>query len=166
MRQDQIEEMLREYRPKKARYAYLRTQIDMLERFLSKCEDSMVDDCVSMSQAITGMPHGTTVGDPTGRLAIDIVSGRVSSFVRQIREELEEVNKEAARLMEDLRVADILMSSMTDREREVVEMKIMAGMQWSEVLAEMNRKYSNSYSKRSLQRMYGRALEKAEDVVK
>lgn len=166
MKQNQIEEILRSYRTQKARLAYLRSQIDMLERFLAGCERRMVDDCISMSQAITGMPHGSSVGDPTGRLAIDIASGKVSEFVKQIREEIEETAKEAARLTEDLRVADILLSAMTEREREVVEMKIMADMSWGEVLEEMNKKHGNSYSKRSLQRLYSRAMEKAEDVAR
>ena len=166
MRPDQIEEMLGRYRIQKARYAYLRSQIDMLERFLRACEGSMINDCISMSQAITGMPHGTSVGDPTGRLAMDIASGRVSEFVKQIREELEEITAEATRLEEELRVADIVISAMNDREREIVEMKIMADMSWDDVLREMNRRHNNSYSKRSLQRLYSRAIEKAEEVVK
>ena len=166
MRPDQIEEMLGRYRIQKARYAYLRSQIDMLERFLMACEGSMINDCISMSQAITGMPHGTSVGDPTGRLAMDIASGRVSEFVKQIREELEEITAEATRLEEELRVADIVISAMNDREREIVEMKIMADMSWDDVLREMNSRHNNSYSKRSLQRLYSRAIEKAEEVVK
>ena len=166
MTQDQLEELLRSYRTVKARYAYLRTQLEMLERFLRKCEESMVDDCVSMSQAITGMPHGSTVGDPTSRLAIDIASGKASEFVKQIREDIEEVRIELAAQEEKLMRMEIILGAMTDRERQIVEMKIVADLSWTEILAEMNAKYNNSYSKRSLQRLYSRAMEKAEEVAR
>jgi hypothetical protein len=163
---EKLEELLRDYRPTKARYAYLRTQEDMLERFLSSCERSMVSDQVSMSQAITGMPHGSNVGDPVGRLAIDIASGKVSEFVRQIREEIENVRAEMAVLNRKIKLIEIILGAMTDRELEVIEMKIMADMDWDETLRGMNEKHNNSYSKRTLQRMLSRALDKAEEVVK
>jgi len=166
MKPEQIEEMLGKYRVQKARYALLRSRLDELERILRVCENSMVSDLISLSQAITGMPHGSSVGDPTGRLAINLTTGTVSDFVKQVREEIMVVTQEAARLMEDLRVADIVISAMTEREREVIEMKIMSGMDWGEVLSEMNRRHSNSYSKRTLQRLYSRAIERAEEVTK
>ena len=161
-----IEGLLHDYRVTKARYAYLRARLDMLAEVLSKCEAEMVSDCMSMSQAITGMPHGSSVGDPTCRLAIDIASGKKSEFVKQIQAEIDDTQREAARLMEDLRVADIVISSMTDREREVVELKIMDDRDWDDVLLEMNKRHNNSYSKRSLQRLYSRAMDKAEEVTK
>lgn len=161
-----IEELLRDYRPTKARFAYLRTEEDMLERFLSNCEKSMVNDQVSMSQAITGMPHSSNVGDPVARLAIDIASGKVSEFVRQIREEIENVRSEMASLEAKIRTTEIVLGALNEREMEIVEMRIMADMSWDETLRGMNEKHNNSYSKRTLQRLLSRALEKAEEVVK
>ena len=115
MKPERLNEIMKKYRSNKARYAYLCSQLDMLHRFLERCESQMVNDQISMSQAITGMPHGSSIGDPTGRLAT---------------------------------------------------MKIIDEMSWAEILDKMNHMYSNSYSKRSLQRMADRAIEKAEVVVK
>ena len=166
MTQDQLEEMLKSYRTVKARCAYLRARLDDLEDELKKQEKIVISDCVSMSQAITGMPHGTTVGDPTGRLAMDIASGKTSEFVKQIREEIEKIQKELTIQLVRLNRMEIIMGAMTDREREIVEMKIVADMSWADILSEMNAKYNNSYSKRSLQRLYSRAMEKAEEVAR
>jgi hypothetical protein len=37
---------------------------------------------------------------------------------------------------------------------------------WPEILSAMNMRYNNSYSKRSLQRLLARAVEKAYEIVK
>ncbi len=161
-----FDEILSKHRSTKARYAYLRSQMAMLERFLKQCQGDMINDEVSMSQAITGMPHGTTVGDPVSRLAIDIASGKVSVFVKQIQDEIKDIQAEIRKIGPDIRIVEIVLGALNDRERAVLEMKMIDEMSWGEVLMDMNLKYSNSYSKRSLQRLLDRALGKAYEIIK
>lgn len=161
-----LKDTLEKYRSKKARYAYLQSQTEMLERFLKICQGEMIEDQVSLSQAITGMPHGTTVGDPVSRLALDIASGKVTPFVRQIQEEMEQVRVEMRKIFPEIRLAELVLDGLKERERLMIEMKIMDDLSWAEILDRMNRKYSNSYSKRSLQRLYDRAFDKACEIVK
>ena len=166
MSPQRFDELLSNYRSMKARYAYLNSQIVMLERYLAICEGEMIEDKVSMSQAITGMPHGTTVGDPTGRLAMDIASGEVSVFVKQILEDMERVKAEIGKIEPDLKAVEIVLKALGERELAVMEMKMMDNMSWSEILESMNNRYSNSYSKRSLQRLLERATDKAYEIIK
>lgn len=161
-----LTEIIKNYKPAKARAAYLRSQMEMLERFLRKCSSEMIEDQVSMSQAITGMPHGSSVGDPVSRLALDIASGKVSVFVEQIQQEMKEVNAELAAVYLKIRVVDTVMDGLNDRERCLIELKVMDGFTWAEILSKMNRQYGNSYSKRSLQRLYDRAFDKALEIAK
>lgn len=165
MKPAELDEKLRNYRVVKARYAYLQHQLESLERYMAICRGTMISDQISMSQAITGMPHGSGVGDPTGRLAMDIASGKVSVFVKQIEEETKVAREKLDETKEELRVVEIVLEAMSEREKEIVMMKAVDDMSWSEITQEMNEKHQGSYGKRSLQRLYDRAMEKAYKTV-
>ena len=165
MSPQRLKEILKNYSPSRARCAYLRSQLEMLDRFLAKCRGEMIVDQVTMSQAITGMPHGTTVGDPVSRLAIDIASGEVTPFVKQIQEEIQDVKAELDKILPDVRTVEIILEALNEREKILFEMKMIDEFSWPEILSRMNREYNNSYSKRSLQRLLERAMEKAQAVV-
>ena len=166
MSPEKLEEILKKHRPTRARLAYLRSQQEMLERFLRICEGQIVEDMSSMSQALTGMPHGTTVGDPTGRLAIDIASGKVSAFIDQINEELEEVKREIRENEKNVQLVEIVLDAMNERERKLVVMKYVDEMSWKEIIAGMNREYNGGYAKSSLHRILETAMAKAYEVVR
>ena len=161
-----LDELLEKYKPNKAREAYLLHQIDSLGRLLELAKKRMVDDFVSLSQALTGMPHGSGNGDPTGKLAINIASGKVTEFVKQIQAEIEETQGMLNLLMPEIRIVEIAMAALGEREKEVVELKMMDGLSWADVLGKMNERHNGSYSKRSLQRLIDRAMEKVYSVVK
>ena len=163
---EQLTEILKKYRSNKARLAYLQSQLEMLGRFLAKCQGEMIEDQVTMSQAITGMPHGTTVGDPCGRLAIDIASGKVTPFVRQIQDEIDQTRGEIISISPSVRTVEIVLGALKERERIVMEMKMIDELPWDQVLDGMNRQFNNSYSKRSLQRLLDRAVDTAYEIVK
>lgn len=165
MSPQQLTEILKNYKSTRARVAYLQSQLEMLDRFLRKCRGEMIEDQVSMSQAITGMPHGTTVGDPTSRLALDIASGKITPFIKQIQEEIVKVQAELQKIAPDVRTVELILEAVNERERLVLEMKMIDELSWAEILDRMNRKYNNSYSKRSLQRLLDRAVDKAYEIV-
>lgn len=166
MSPQRFDEILKKYRSTKARLAYLRYQAEMLNRFLEMCTRDMVNDMVTMSQALTGMPHGTGTGDPTGRLAIDIESGKVSPFVQQIQEELNGVNAEINLIAPMARVVDIALGALSDKERDLVTMKMVDDSSWAEIIFNMNSKHGGDCKKRTLQRVLERAMQKAYEVVK
>ena len=159
-------EKLKNYRTSWARRAYLQSQLQELEQLLKICQSEMINDQVSMSRAITGMPHGSGTGDPTGRLAMDIASGKVTDFVKQIQDEITHVQEELLKVAPDVHTVELILNALNDRERIVLEMKMIDDRPWAEILTRMNRQYNNSYSKRSLQRLLDRAMEKACGIVK
>ncbi len=165
MSPQQLTEVLRNFRTAKARCAYLESQLEDLNRLLRVSQGQMINDQISLSQAITGMPHGTNVGDPTGRLALDIASGKESVFVKQIQEEIIKFQAEMQTISPNVRVVEIVLNGLSERERIPFEMKMIDDCPWLEILARMNREYHNSYSKRSLQRLLDRAVEKAYKIV-
>ena len=166
MSPQRLDEILKRYRTDKARYAYLEAEMITLRRWLSICEGQSISDRVSLSQAITGMPHGSGTGDPTGRLAADIASGEVSVFVKQVLEEIEDAKREMNALIQNIRIVEIVLDALVDREREVLTLKIIDDRDWKDTAVQMNEMHNNSYSIRSLQRLLDRAIEKAYEVVK
>ena len=160
MTRERVDEMLRSYRETLARCGYLRSQKEVLEEALRKNESSMVGDRVTLSQAITGMPHGSSVGDPVGNLALDLVMGKVTVFVQQVRDELAEVYKELSLKQYIIACVDSWLKSLNDRERIVVELKMIDQYSWGDVVSQMKQKCGNSFSKHTAQRIYDRAMEK------
>lgn len=165
MTPQKLDEIMVKYRVSKSRFAYLQSEMITLERWLAICKGEMINDRISLSQAITGMPHGSGVGDPTGRLATDIASGDVSTFVRQVEEDIERAKQEMETLSSQIRIVENVLEALNDREREVLVFKIIDGRDWADTVDQMNGLHNNTYSKRTLQRLLDRALDKAYEVV-
>ena len=166
MSPQRLVEILRDYRVKKARLAYLDGELRTLERWLRDCTGTMIIDQISLSQAITGMPHGSGTGDPTGRLGTDIASGEVSPFVKQIQDDIRKNLEEAEKIRPEVTIVETVLQALNDREREVLLFRIIDDMDWGQTVSQMNGLHNNSYSKRTLQRLLDRAMEKAYEVVK
>ena len=166
MSPQRLDDIFKKHRVNEARLAWLKSEMVTLNRWLSLCKSQSVTDRVSLSQAITGMPHGSNPGDPVGRLAVDIASGRVSTFVKQIQEDIDSVTAEMMRIEPEIRTVEIVLQALGDREREVLTLKIIDDRDWNDTTAQMNEMHNNSYSKRTLQRLLDRALDKAYEIVK
>ena len=165
MTPEQLDEKLKDYRVNKARCAYLRHQMESLKRYLAICKGTEISDQISLSQAISGMPHGSGVGDPTGRLAIDIADGKVGIFVKQIQEEMVPIQIELNEKEKSVREVEIVLEALSEREREIVTLKAIDDLPWQEALDQMNDKHGGTYAKRTIQRLYDRAMEKAYKTV-
>lgn len=166
MTQDRVNELLESYRTIQARCSYLQLQVDILTEGLRRNEQSMVSDRVSLSQAISGMPHGTSVGDPVGNLALDLVMGKVTVFVEQIRKELADVYSELYQKKRILACVDVWMGGLSDRERLAVEMKAIDKKPWAEVVLGFREKGIGECSKHTVQRLYDRGMGKIYEAAK
>ncbi|MBQ9251581.1 MAG: hypothetical protein IJ188_02970 [Clostridia bacterium] len=160
MTRERVDELLKRYKPTLARCEYLRGQLEVLQAALEENKQQMIGDQVSMSQAITGMPHGTTVGDPVGNLALDIAMGNVSVFVKQVEEEIATIQDELSRSGHLLSCVDKWMNGLSDREKLAVQEKTFNDSSWAQIVYVFSREFGGSCSKRSAQRIYDRAMEK------
>ncbi len=160
MTQEKVDEFLGAYLAKSARCAYLRAQKDLLEVELERNERTMVADQVSLSQAISGMPHGSGVGDPVGNLALKIASGKESVFVTQIRQELETIQKEMTVLEYWVKTVDAWLMALNEKEKRIVKLKRIDSLSWAEVVIEINKGAEFHRSKHSCQRLLDYAMDK------
>jgi len=159
MTHSRVDELLQSYHSMEDRCRELRVEIAFLEESLRVNERSMVSDQVSMSQAITGMPHGSSVGDPVGRLALNIAMGKVSVFVRQIQEELQDAYAEQSHLKELISQVDSWLDALSEPERTLVRMKAVNQESWRDIVRYFRKQFDGSYSKHSMQRIFIRAMD-------
>ena len=159
MTHSRVDELLLSYHSMEDRCRELRVEIAFLEESLRVNERSMVSDQVSMSQAITGMPHGSSAGDPVGRLALNIAMGKVSVFVRQIQEELQDAYAEQNHLKELISQVDSWLDALSEPERTLVRMKAVNQESWRDIVRYFRKQFDGSYSKHSMQRIYIRAMD-------
>lgn len=155
-----MDELLKIYRATEARCEYLKSQIGILEESLEKNRREMVSDKVSMSQAISGMPHGTSPGDPCGNLALDLAMGNVSVFVKQIMDELVELRTELNSKGYIIVYVNSWLKSLSDREKAAVELKALDQQPWAMVVMGFRDRFGGPCSKHTVQRLYDRAMEK------
>lgn len=160
MSPERLEKLLTEYYPNRQRAAWLQHKLGTLNRYLIIAKGQMINDGVSLSQAITGMPHGSGTGDPTAKLAIRIASGEVSNFVKEIEFDIREIESELAAVRADLEITEAALETLNDIQYELVEARKLSGMSWDATVEIINSQHSGAYSKRSLQRLMEKITEK------
>lgn len=155
-----VDELMGLYIEHLARTEYLESEIKLLEQMLEKAKVEMVDDEVSLSQELTGMPHGSGVGDPVAILGMKLAEGHVSWRVEQITEELKKLRAEHQQKKWTVIFVNAWLKCLNDRERLLVEHKVLRGETWAEISEAYSSKYSIVISKSGMKKIIERAMEK------
>lgn len=131
---------IRDYIKKRlAGYYQMAEEIKDVEAEMEELEDRM--DAIR-AHAITGMPRGSAVDDPTSSMAIKAAS------LKEHYETLKE--RELGRRLE----IEAMIADLEPIERRVIRLRFMEGLPWASVNQKM------IYSARQVQRFYGSALNK------
>lgn len=160
-----VEEMLKEYRACLGRYSYLDVLIEELrdtEKFI-QTEDRM-ELIQGKGKDMDGMPHGSTVGNPTERAAIALVSGYVSSDLAELRKEIAKLEAERNQSYKVVLFVDAWLKGLTQKERWIIERIYFDGMTYREINAQYRETYGELCSKDSLRRLKNTALGKIYDM--
>ena len=155
-----IENMLVSYRTNIGRCAHIECLIAMKNAQIEAFKKTMIKDMVSTTHALTGMPRGTTPGDPVGRLAAAITDGAESAPIMELREEVYMLESELATKRRALAFVDAWLLCINDRERFVVNKHVIDGETWQQVITDFSDSFGVEYSKDSLRKIKNRALEK------
>lgn len=160
MQKDSVDAMLSNYREHLARCEYLECEIPELERLAACMRETMVEDTVSCTQAISDMPRGTTISDPTGRLALMFASGGVTEHVRQIEKEIADKKAELAQKRVTVIFVGAWLKALNEKERFVVEKQVIDKLFWRDVVRSYDRVFGEAYSKHGLKSIRDNALQK------
>lgn len=160
MTRDKVDALLKAYRMDVGRCGHLKAEIGQLEKDIKRASASMDEDLTSIkSQQMTGMPHGSDVGNPTERLGMMLASGWVSNDVRELEKELADKQQEYEQRYFTVVFVTAWLEGLSERERWIVEHQVIDGEFWREVISKFGREFEEA-SKDTLKRLRQRAMEK------
>lgn len=160
MQKESVDAMLSNYREHLARCEYLECEIPELERLVLSLRETMIEDTVACTQVISGMPHGTSISDPTGRLAVMFADGGVTESVRLLECEIAEKKRELAQKRVTVIFVGAWLKVLNEKERFVVEKQVIDKLFWRDVVRSYDRAFGDVYSKHGLKSIRDGALQK------
>ena len=166
MKAEIINEALSSYLERLSRCEFLESEIKILREMLEKAEMEMVNDEVSLSQELTGMPHGTSIGDPTGKLGLRLACGFESWTVKQIKEELSKLQDEYNTLKYWVSFVQAWLKCLTDKERALIEMKYIQKLSWDEIINNYQKEHGQRYGRSGMKLQVQKAMEKVYKIAK
>lgn len=160
MDEKQIREMLSGFKVKQGKVKHLQKVVDDLTRQLEKAKAQAAADAAGpRAIVIDGMPHGTSPGDPTGRIGAALADGKVKDAeVNRLTHKLTEAQEELALTKSDLDYMENWMYSLMPREFLIVNCRLVLGMTWNDVSAQYVKDFGDEMSERTLSRMLDRAI--------
>lgn len=161
MTRKKVDEMLKAYRFEVGRCGHLEAEISQLEKAIRQAMATMDEDVTAVRpQQLSGMPHGTTVGNPTEKLGIMLASGWVPDDILEMQAELKETKQEHEQRYFTVLFVSAWLNGLPERERWIVEHQVIDGEYWKEVVCKFKTAFQEETSKDSLKRLKQRAMEK------
>ena len=160
MTHETVIQMIEAYRLNVGRVEHLENLVSVYSASLKRMEGNKADMMAGGAQVISGMPHGSTTGDPTSRMGLMLADGYVPEIMADLIAELEAANAE----LQEKRPAVVFvwawLKGLTDKECWMIEGKMISGKSWEEMRAEHVRQYHVQCSKATLKRLKATALDK------
>ena len=159
---ERVDEMLRDYREFSGRCAYLETLIQSLDKEIEIMNgNEFYENIVPLGgQALDGMPHGSSVGNPTEQIGIMLADGHKPDYIVEKERELADAKQEYEYKYPTVVFVNAWLKGLTDRERWIIENQVIDGVSWRELTSEHLAKYGETRTKRSLQLLRDKALGK------
>lgn len=163
---EEVDKMLANYREYDSRVTYLNVLVRETEKLLESLRRTVVEDSISITQVISDMPRGTATSDPTGKLGAMLAEGYEPEHIQQVEEDLDAMKLEIKSKEHVIVCVNAWLICLSDRERFVIEHKVIAGMYWREMIPVYKREFGDEYSKQGLKRIKAKALEKIYGIAK
>ena len=165
MELERIEEMLKTYRFEVGRCGHLENEIEATKRQIEKARAGLAGDLAGPgAQVITDMPRGTTVGNPTEKLGMMLASGYKSEEIRELESKLGELIAEYTERRKTVDYVSSWLSGLPERERWMIEMQVVDGVIWREIITKYTERFGEYRSKDTLKRIRDRAMEMIIDM--
>lgn len=153
-----VDSMLARYREYSARCEYLQQDIRENERLIDVMRDSLVEDLISITPKLTGMPIPSGVSDSTGKIGDMIVSGYENSFIIEAEQEVLRMKQEVAEKLPTVVFVNAWLRALENKERFVVEQKVLGGLSWRQLIYSFKKQFGDMYSQQGLRRIRDTAM--------
>lgn len=167
MDREHVDELLRDYRDNLGRCGHLKVEIRRNDQRAARVKEAFRRGAAGPGVSrLTGVPRGSTPGDPTASLGLLLAGDEIPPDSPEGRE-IARLALENARLAAELDVrqtqvdfVNSWLEGLTDRERWVIEHHIIDREIWYDVMIAFNSRYTDDVSKDRLKRLQSRALER------
>ena len=158
------EQMLRDYKKRVGRCGFLRKTIAEAEADIAMWEKHLADDMVGGAQNLDGMPHGTTVGNPTERIALKLATGYEPDDLKEARLRLEQMRAELREKEMEVVFVEAWLDGLTDRERWLIERIYFQGYTFNEAAKAYGDAFGIYMSRDGIRRMKRRCVDKIAEM--
>ena len=156
-----VDKVLSEYQADKARAEHILVEIDNLSQIIVEMERTIEADASAIgAQALTGMPHGSGISDPTASTAIRLASGWEREDVSQLKFDKRELEAELSVRKRTVAFVDAWMKGLSEREEWLIRKQVINGEFWRDIIDDYSRDYGFRISQDTLARMKHKAMEK------
>lgn len=161
MKPENVLEIMSRHRENVGRCAYLRVEISETEKAIEAAKATAIEDAaVPGAQRLTGMPRGGKISNPTEQVAIMFAAGKNPEWIQAMTDDLADMRREYNIRFANARRVEAWLGSLSARERWVVTGQVIDGMTWRELMREFEQKFGEPRTKRNLQALKMRAMEK------
>lgn len=158
---EKADQMLRDYKVFLGRCKYLSALIREMKADAAAWRENLADELSGVgAQNLDGMPHGTSVGNPTERLGIMLADGYVVDGLRDLEKQIAEYERELKDKSITLHFVEAWLDGLTEKERWIVQMQVIEGAYWREIIMEYHRRYGEEYSREGLKKIRDAAVRK------
>ena len=158
---DAVDAALKSYADDKARSAHLEIEIAELTRRVNTAAAALAsDEAGPRAQQITGMPHGTTVGNPTAQIAEKLASGWLPPEVKDMKRDLSVMQEEHARLSARVKFVEAWLEALTEREHWIILHQFVRQEYWRDVLNDYEARFGGYVAKDALKGLRAKALKR------
>ena len=162
---ERVEEMLRSYRAEVGRCGHLLMEIDILKTEIEREKSRLASDLAGPgAQVITDMPRGTTMGNPTEKIALMLAGGWVPEEIREKEAKIGELQSEYDERHKTVVFVESWLNGLPERERWMVETQVIDGVIWREILTQYPERFGEYRSKDTLKRIRDRAMDMIFDM--
>lgn len=162
---ERIEEMLKTYRFEVGRCGHLENDIALTKEQIERAKAGLAGDLAGPgAQVITDMPRGTTVGNPTEKLGMMLASGYKSDEIRELEAKLCELIAEYTERKKTVDYVSSWLNGLPERERWMIEMQVIDGVIWREILTKYPERFGEYRSKDTLKRIRDKAFDMIVDM--
>lgn len=167
MMSGKAEEMLKNYKAYLGRCSYIEAVIEGLKVSIKIAEADARDDLINGSgKQPDGMPHGTTMGNPTERIAIMLATGIMTDDIAAMNKEIAALEAEHREKSLVVYFVQAWLKGLSAKERWMIERCYFDEMTYREINARYREEYGENCSKDLLRRLKKDALAKIFEMAK
>lgn len=159
MQPEQVREMLDNYRQFQGRCEYLELYIRQMRDDIEALTHDVAEGlALSGSRELDGMPHGTTVSNPTERMGVMLASGYMPPEVAEIEKKITEATAELKGKRQAVLYVEAWIKGLPFKKRWIIEHQIFDKMTYAEMISVYRDEIGDWCSKDSLRRLSKEAL--------